>query len=278
MKHTAQPSVMRIPQPVMAALLLFPAVALGVAAMIAGGVSPALWGQQIAAWAIFALLAEPMRRMAARLPDGVKAGLLLLFLAATLADASAGGAKRWIDLGVFNVNAAQLVLPALLVILCRAGNPFPAVLITTAVLCLQPDLSQLAAFSAAALPLLWLRQKDRFWALFSLAALAALLVVCAFSPVTLEPLSYSEGILSMLGGRSPLLCAAGWLALAAIPACGLYAFLRRGALPSLCAAVYYAALLLFVLTGAYPVPFMGFGLSPIVGYYLAYACRKPAAD
>ena len=31
-------------------------------------------------------------------------------------------------------------------------------------------------------------------------------------------------------------------------------------------------LLLFVLTGAYPVPFMGFGLSPIAGYYLAHAC------
>ena len=136
----------------------------------------------------------------------------------------------------------------------------------------QPSVMRIPQPVMAALLLFWLRRKDRFWALFSLAALAALLVVCAFSPVTLEPLSYSEGILFMLGGLSPLLCAAGWLALAAIPVCGMYAFLRRGALPSLCAAVYYGVLLLFVLTGAYPVPFMGFGLSPIAGYYLAHAC------
>ena len=41
---------------------------------------------------------------------------------------------------------------------------------------------------------------------------------------------------------------------------------------ALLSSVLLAALLMFVLSGEYPVPFMGFGLSPIAGYYLVKIC------
>ena len=61
--------------------LIFPAVALGVLAMIHGGVPPVLWGQQIAAFFVFALLANGLRHAGRRAPAAAWTALLLLVLA-----------------------------------------------------------------------------------------------------------------------------------------------------------------------------------------------------
>jgi len=258
------------------ALLILPAVVLGVLAMIHGGVSPARWVQQIAAWAVFALLAWPLRRVAGKLSAAVWTVLLLIPLAATLLGEEVGGATRWLDLGVVNVNAAMLVLPALVIMLHRVSQPFPALLAAAAVLCLQPDLSQLAAFSAAMLPLLWSRRKERLFSLAGLLTLAASVVLCLLSPSSVEPVEYSEGVLAMLFALSPLLMAAGVVFLAAVPAFFGVRFLRLRQPHLLSLAAYYAVLMLFILPGTYPVPFIGFGLSPIAGYYLACLCGASA--
>ena len=104
------------------ALVLLPSVALGVAAMIAGNVPAVLWGQQAAAWAAFALLAWPLRQAARRLPSAALLVVLLIPLAATLFGKEADGARRWLDLGIFHINAAMLVLPAVITVSRRAKN------------------------------------------------------------------------------------------------------------------------------------------------------------
>jgi len=252
-------------------LLILPAVALGVLDMIWCDVSPVLWGQQIAAFVIFAWLAQPLRRAAGRFSPAVWSVLLLLPLAATLLGTEAGGARRWLDLGVFNVNAAILVLPAMLVMLGSVRCPWPVVLGAAAVLRFQPDLSQLSAFSAAALVVLWRHRKNRLWSVLSVFVLCALVIRCLGVPTAIEPAAHCEGVLITLGERSWLLQAAGWIALAAIPAYWMYRFARRGKAGTLSLAVYYAVTILFTISGEYPVPFAGFGLSSIVGYCLAYA-------
>lgn len=255
-----------------AAVLILPAVALGVIAMIVGGVSPMLWGQQIAAWALFALLAGLLRRVGVRIPETVGCVVLLAVLALSLMGESVGGARRWLDLGLFQVNAAMLVLPALLVLAMRLKYPHAVVLGAAVVLSVQPDLLQLTAFAAAAIPLLWVREKKPLWRGACVALLLALMVRCMYMPVTLEPVAYCEGILAMLGDISWLLMAAGVAALAVIPAMCAYGFSRSPKTHLLSLAIYYAVSMLFVLSGEYPAPFMGFGLSPIVGYWLAYVC------
>ena len=97
-------------------------------------------------------------------------------------------------------------------------------------------------------------------------------------PVTIEPVSYCEGILTMLGEMSLLLQAAGWISLAVVPLFWSIRFLRKGSLQSLSIAIYYALSLFFVFLGEYPVPFMGFGLSPIAGYYLACMVSSTAEE
>lgn len=255
----------------MAALLVFPAVALGVLAMIMGGVSPSLWGQQIGAWAVLALLAWPARRIAARIPARIWSVLLLLFLTASLFGQEAGGARRWVNLGVFHANAAHLVLPALLTLMCRMKRPLPVLLGAAAVLSFQPDLVQMTAFIAASALLLRKLEEKQLWG--SVLILGLLAVRCFNAPTMLEPVIYCEGILDMLGGTLKLLRTIGWIALAAIPAVLMIGFAEEGEQRLLSVSIYYAVSILFAVSGECPVLFMGFGLSPIAGYFLAYICN-----
>jgi hypothetical protein len=258
-------------QPIGHALVILPAICLGVLAMLCASVSPMLWGQQIAAWMIFTLLAWLLRRAIKRVSASTLSVILWILLAASLLGEEVGGARRWLDLGIFNINTAMLVLPVLLVMLFSTKCPYPVLLGTAVVLCVQPDLSQLMAFSIAVLPLLMHRRKERFWTAACFAAMAALAIRCLLAPVSVAPVEYCEGIFAMLGEVSPFLLFVGVIALAVIPVVFAYHFFRHGRLYLLALAAYYAITLLFGLSGEYPVPFMGFGLSPIAGYFLAVA-------
>lgn len=251
------------------ALVILPAVALGVLGMLGTGVRSMLWGQQIAAYVIFALLACVLRKAARKVSPAVWIAVLYAFLAATLLFPAVGGAKRWLDLGIFNVHAAMLVLPAMLILLSHTACAWPLLLCTAGVLCIQPDLAQLAAFAAASLVILWQNRKRYGWSVLCAAAQAAMVVICLRIPTEIESVSYSEGILMMLGELSPLLLPIGVFALVLIPGAWGYRFFKARSLWMLSLTVYYVMIILFGLTGEYPMPFMGFGLSPIVGYWLA---------
>jgi hypothetical protein len=251
------------------ALIILPAVVLGMVAMIVGGISSVLWGQQVIAFAVFALLGL-LRRAVRRIPSIVWISVLLAGLVSTLFFPAVGGAKRWLDLGLLNVNVAMLALPALLLLVSNMKRSHLFVLLVAAVLCLQPDLSQLAAFSLGVLPILWKWRKNVCWTIASLVLLMLFAIRCINTPVELESIAYCEGILRMVGEISPLLMIAGGIALALIPVYFIYRFSKTGSTVMLGLAIYYAVTILFSITGEYPVPFMGFGLSPIAGYFLAY--------
>ena len=82
----------------------------------------------------------------------------------------------------------------------------------------------------------------------------------------------------MLGDISVIWMVVGWIALLIIPLFFGYGSYKKKSRPLLCLAIYYTVTILFILDGHYPVPFMGFGLSPIAGYWLAYAVMVPEKD
>ena len=137
------------------ALMILPAVALGTAAMICGDVSPLLWGQQAAAWTILALLTGLLHRTAMRISAEVLSAFFLIFLAVTLLGQEAGGARRWVNLIVFHVNAAHLILPALIAVSHSLKKPWIALLSAALILSFQPDFSQLTALCAAGILVLF---------------------------------------------------------------------------------------------------------------------------
>ena len=250
-------------------LTILPAVTLGIFGMILTGISPVLWGQQAAAFLLCLLCVGSIRRAVKKVSSLILVTGLVIVLASSLLAADVGGAKRWIDLGIFNVNAAFLLLPMLLVLLSNMHFAAFFLLCTASVLCVQPDVSQLMAFAAASFPILWSSGKARGWSLLCAALQVVLLVICSYTPTAIEPLPHCEGVLMMLGELSPLLLLAGALSLALIPLIWGYYFLKVRSRWILCLTIYYTVTILFGLTGEYPMPFMGFGLSPIVGYLLA---------
>lgn len=42
---------------------------------------------------------------------------------------------------------------------------------------------------------------------------------------------------------------------------------------SLCLGIFYAALLLSAAFGNFPVPLLGYGVSPIIGYFITILCK-----
>ena len=95
------------------AVMIFPAVALGLIAMVAESVSAALWMQQAAAFVIFTMLGL-ISRSVQRKHSFIWVSVCAAALSATLFFPPVGGARRWLDLGIFNVNAGMLLLPSLL--------------------------------------------------------------------------------------------------------------------------------------------------------------------
>lgn len=163
-------------------------------------------------------------------------------------------------------------------ILFMAGKPraaYVCALLTGVALFLQPDASMSGALVMAMVPMLWHDRKNSVLygtVLFVLLMLAAVLWLRPESPA---PVLQVEGILELAQ-------ASGWqlasLLSLMILFCPFAAGLCRTSSRLVSAAnlLFYAALLAAACTGDFPVPVIGSGASPIIGYLMAatYVIRR----
>jgi hypothetical protein len=135
-------------------------------------------------------------------------------------------------------------------------------------LVLQPDASQLTAFALAMLVLLAAPSSH----LLRRLALSAVLLCCTAvawrAPDPLVPVRYVEGVLNLAAEVSPFALLAALIS-AALPVIAFVWVARatrsRG---TFAVAVYYASLFALAPLQATPVPLLGFGAGPILGYFL----------
>jgi len=271
----------------------FPAVATGAVVCALSGVPAGLWGRNLAAWLVGGLAAGALGRWAGASTLRVVALLAPLAVAASLFAQGQAGVHRWLSMGPLSINAAMLLLPAFVValVVLPQGSPWiwiPA-LLTVGVLVLQPDASQATAL-ALALGVAALGARTQPTALrWGLAVAATALAALAWTrPDPLQPVAEVEGVIGLAGHLSPWLAALAILSLVAFAATPAMVTLR-----SPVEAVRWAGRALSVLLlawcaapalGAFPVPLVGIGLSPILGAWLgvgalaAAARREGAAD
>lgn len=265
-----------------------PALAVGVLVMRASGVGVGAWAQNIAAWVIgmIACFAVARTRLPGRRPTGlhVVGGVALGCLAATLLNPGMQDVHRWVTLGPIRLHAAAILLPLLLAAVARldrARNPVPALLLAIGaalVLVAQPDAAQATAFAAAAIVVLLPRgagEASRFIGVIALLALAGL------SWLRRDPLvevPHVEGIVGLAAELGTAWGIAAVASLLLLPAPFFAA--RRGADDRLALAlgVYVSVTILVTAVGAFPVPVLGYGASPIIGYFVAmgFALRSGA--
>lgn len=189
---------------------------------------------------------------------------------------SEAGPERWLNFGGIRLYLAPVVVP-LTVFLLGARTSMPSVfymgiVTTTAIaLTLQPDAAQLTAFAFAMLSL-FIASKGNRWLQASLLTLLLVCLTAAWRiPDPLAPVPYVEGVFGIAAQASPVALVAA-LAFAAMPVAGFVwlAKAKRCSGP-LSVAAYYATLFALAPLQVTPVPLLGFGSGPILGYFLILA-------
>lgn len=246
-------------------------IGVGLAAMSAAGAPRSLVLAQgvVGLIAVAAAGALAWRRPSARGAVAWTAGFLALAaLAAAFLHPGVEGVHRWVGLGPLQVQTAPL---ALAVVAWLAGArafdlASSALVMATALgVALHPD-PQAATGLALAVAVAGVSRPDRRgWGVALAAALAG--AVWAWTrPDPLAPVEYVEGVLDAATGAG--LGAAAWLALAAVPVLVALAGQPRGP-AGLALAALWAGFVLAALTGRFPVPVVGFGLSWALAFGLS---------
>lgn len=261
-------------------LLLFGAASLGavsVGALVCAlsGVPAGLWVRNLAAWLVGGIVAAAVARIAGPRAVRVLPWIAAAALAATFLGPEQEGVRRWIAAGPLNMNVAMLVGPAAVVALAAAPRldrwTWAAAFACLAILVLQPDASQATAFGLAMAFVASMRIERGTWRT-AVAAGAILLAGAAWlRPDPLLPVPEVEEIIELARARSVFLAVAALALLAAAAVAPAWAVrgsqpeaLPAGAALSVCLGLWAVTPFL----GAYPVPLVGVGVSPVLGAWL----------
>jgi hypothetical protein len=264
-----------------------PALALGVLVMQAADVRATVWGQNIAAWAVGALLCLAARRPRASTPSSTWADLTALLtlgaLVATLLAPGMEGVHRWVSVGPVRLHVAALLLPLLLVALehvARVRGWWIASLVAVGVvlaLFLQPDAAQATAFAVASGVLLLPGARRSARRLTALPALPVLAGLSWLRRDPLAPVPHVEQIVGLAGNLGVGWAVAAIVSLLLLPVPFLLAGRGAAGRTGVALGAYVTITLLAPLVGDFPVPVMGYGISPIVGYLAGVAALlRPA--
>lgn len=254
------------------ALLSLFTVAMGCVIAAAHDVPAGSWARNPVAWGVGAAAGWMIARRPAVLPGFLLAAPLAL--ATTLLNAPVEGVHRWIDVGPLHVNAAAALLPAAAVGLAAVSGRRWSWVAAAAMLCLlvlQPDASQATAFGAAMLVVLASLRAPA--AVRASGAAAVVLAVAAawLRPDPLAPVPEVEGIIGLAWTWSPLAAAA---AVALLATTALWPLRMAASDParlrvaSLALAACCIVSALAPAFGAFPVPLVGMGMSPVLGFWL----------
>ncbi|WP_129691519.1 FtsW/RodA/SpoVE family cell cycle protein [Gottfriedia acidiceleris] len=260
-------------------VITMPAMIIGVLAMIDNQVSPSIYGQNIFIAIVggiisFLVLFRDQKSTKKKTNIIVITCILILFLL-TFLDKGLHGVHRWIAIGPLRFNIALVLVPLLIIQLANLmkSKPFWVTfgfaLFFTVLLLFQPDASQLTAFTIS-ISFLLLNLKKSKSVQILLLIVFILLIVFSWSHLDqLAPVSYVEDILSLVKEMG-----IGWLVLAVISLFILpmpfFLFPPTSAKPlSFSLGIYFSISILSSFFGNFPVPIMGYGTSPFIGYLIA---------
>lgn len=249
------------------------AVGVGAVVCAVGGVPTGSWGRNLAAWLIGALAAAGMAATARSAVLTVVPWLAVAGLAATFFNPAQDGVHRWVDAGPLHVNVAMVVLPPAAVALAMAADRLTvwgAVFAALVLLVAQPDASQATALAGVIALVAAVRLHNRSTKAAAVVGAGLLAMLAWIRPDPLQPVAEVEEIVGMAFGLSPVLGGLTLIALVAFVA--VPAVLSRsddglhlaGAALSLCLALWVAT----PMFGAFPIPLVGVGMSPILGVWL----------
>ena len=249
------------------------------------GVAAIVWGQNLLAGALLTLLSAfvvsialpPLKRSWRAFAAIVSIGLLLV----SFADAGQAGVHRWVQIGFFQLYAGTIALPILIIVVgdgLAAPTPYLAGRLVSPVACgvlsllaVQPDAAQATAFAGALLTVLVLSRQPLAVTCSAVLVAVACIVWVWTRPDLLAPARHVEGMIGLAAERGTGWLVASLFALSVLPYPFLLARREDGQVIVASAAlgVYFLLNVVVCLITTSPVPLLGFGLSPITGYFIA---------
>lgn len=251
----------------------FAAVAVGAAVSARSGVADALWIRNLAAWAIGGLVAWGLSFAP---PVALRIALWSapVALAASFLSPALDGVHRWIDIGPLHLNAAMVFLPPAVIALAadeRQGLwAWLAPVLCLALLSTQPDASQATTLAAVLVLVAGARAPRLVWRMALVLSTGLAAGFAWLRPDPLQPVPGVELIIGLAFALTPLAGVAAVAALAATAAVPVLASWRTHAarLPGLALGLCLLMWSVMPFLGAFPVPLVGIGMSPIVGAWL----------
>lgn len=283
-----------------------PAIGGSLLVMQAAGASRALLIQQVVVSAIAVLGAWLLARQGAAATSTTSTSrslarsvivlaLVLVALALPMLLSATNPPHRWITVAGLRLYMSALVLPAAVLLLSDAwlealaiastppgaaapvpgvAETMPGVVVATTtvmmgvVVSAHPDASQVTAL-AGAMTVVLLRSWRR--SVLALVAVAALWTCSLFAwqqPDPLLPVPYVEGVLDVAASAGRIAWLAALVSVALPPIVQAWHASATGRRVLLAPAVYYVIIAMMAWRQLTPMPLLGFGASPILGYFL----------
>lgn len=198
----------------------------------------------------------------------------ILLLLLTFLQENNVGVRRWIQLSSFSLNISMIIIPLTII---AVNNLFKnkhivfssvSIIMISLILFFQPDASQLTGFSIAMLLCILNNELPKLSKILIIVILLMLTISSWIFLDSLQPVNYTKGILKMLGEVSIWLYILGLISIFLIPIPFLIFSSEKNKIISICLALYYWIIALFSLLGDFPVPIIGYGSSPIIGYFI----------
>ena len=259
-------------------IVTLPCTVIGAISMFINKVPILIWGQNIICLMIAGIISYLIlskAKVKETKYNSITIIITVIFLLLTFVGPGFQGVSRWISIGPFNFYVASIVIPILIIELNKLSqfsNWFILVLIIlfiSILLTLQPDASQSTAFIIPMIILLW-RKTNKNVLRISITALLSILIVYAWVFLdSLPPVAYVEKIISLVSNMGIFWFIIGIISFIILPVPFILFPPKGFKLLSTCIGVYFIIILISTQLGNFPVPLMGYGISPIIGYFIS---------
>jgi cell division protein FtsW (lipid II flippase) len=257
--------------------LMLPAIVIGTLAMVSYGVPLSIWIQNIIIWIVGAVLGSVL--IIRNKNKNISIGFFsypIIFVALLVSPFwfnGLDGVHRWLSFGPINLYIASIILPLLIIHLWklalnnREHYVIGLTFIILVILLFHPDAGQLTAFACASAIILWKKISNRVVKLLSITLIVAFCIVSWVFLDDLAPVPYVEHIIFLVADLGSFWFVLGVLSLLLL-LCHFFFYVNIN-ITSLLLGVYFLMMMVVTLFGNFPMPIMGYGISPIIGYLIA---------
>lgn len=259
-------------------VVTLPSVVVGAIAMKFNGIPQMIFAQNLAylliAWLVSCFAVSIRHKTNKKISLKIMMVISLIIYILTYIDGGIGGVHRWISIGPIRLYVSSILLPVFIIqlgTLFSVKNEMIAIVITIIVsimLFLQPDASQLTAF---VVPMIMIISKVNRSDLRHIVTilLVTLVILSWFFLDSLPAVPHVEEIVKMVSNMGMLWLTLGYASLAMLPSPFILLAPKSFELLSRCIGLYFIIVIISTWFGNFPVPLMGFGVSPIIGYFVA---------